>query len=113
MRTFSWIKYSWLFPLPFSRLFVTLEDFAGFLYIKAMQRIEKFLGSCLGKRQSRATIWRPSSIQCSAINCQKEHPTQSHRQFRGSSSSAKVPLGFAACPSKNFILKQPNTIHNF
>ena len=27
-----------------SRLFVTLERFAGFLYIKAMQRIEKFWG---------------------------------------------------------------------
>ena len=31
-------------------IFVTLEEFAGFLYIKAMQRIEKFWGSCYGKR---------------------------------------------------------------
>jgi len=86
-----------------SAFFVTLEEIAGFLYIKAMQRIEKIQGSCLGKRQSRATIWRPFSIQCSAINCLKEHPTQSHRLFRGSLSGAKV----------HFILKQPNAIHNF
>jgi len=96
-----------------SVFFVTLEEIAEFLYIKAMQRIEKFWGSCLGKRQSRATIWRPFSIQCSVIKYLKEHPTQSHRLFRGSLSGAKVPLGFAACPSKNFILKQPNAIHNF
>ena len=30
-----------IFLLHFSRFFVTLEEFAGFLYIKAMQRIEK------------------------------------------------------------------------
>ena len=34
------LKYIWLFI----RFFVTLDDFAGFLCIKAMQRIEKFLG---------------------------------------------------------------------
>jgi len=43
---------------PAGHFFVTLEEFAGFLCIKAMQRIERFWGSCLGKRQSRATIWR-------------------------------------------------------
>ena len=96
-----------------NNFFLTLEEIAGILCIKAMQRIERFWGSCLGKRQSRATIWRPFSIHCSAINCLKEHPTQNHRLLRDPSSGAKVPLGFAACPSKNFILKQPNTIHNF
>ena len=30
--------------LDFGELFVTLEEFAGFLCIKAMQRIEKFPG---------------------------------------------------------------------
>jgi len=64
----------------FTFFFVTLQEFAGFLYIKAMQRIEKF----------RVTIWRPFSIQCSAINCIKEHPMLSHQPFYDSPSGAKV-----------------------
>ena len=32
------------------------------------------------------------SIQCSAINCLKEHPTLSHRLFRGSLSDAKIDI---------------------
>lgn len=38
------MKRKRLFLLHFTRFFVTLEEFAGFLYIKAMQRIEKFWG---------------------------------------------------------------------
>ena len=67
-----------------------------------MQRIEKFWGYDL------ETVL--NSLFCYKLPL---HPTQSHRLFRGPSSGAKVPLGFADCPSKNFILKQPNTIHNF
>jgi len=37
-------KKNSFFLLQFARSFVTLEEFAGFLYIKAMQRIEKFQG---------------------------------------------------------------------
>ena len=37
----------------------TLQEFSAFLYIKAVWEIEDFLGSCLGKRQSRATDWQP------------------------------------------------------
>ena len=43
-------------------------------------------------RNLGVTIWRLFSIQCSAINCQKEHPTLSHRLFRGSLSGAKVGI---------------------
>ena len=32
------------FPFAFPQLFATLAEIAGFLYIKAMQRIEKFQG---------------------------------------------------------------------
>jgi len=34
------------------------------------------------------------SIQCSAINCLKEHPTRSHRLFHDSSSGAMVRIYF-------------------
>ena len=37
-------KEKQFFLLFFSRFSVTLEEFAGFLYIKAMQGIEKFWG---------------------------------------------------------------------
>jgi hypothetical protein len=30
--------------MDYQKIFVTLEEFAGFLYIKAMQGIEKFWG---------------------------------------------------------------------
>ena len=58
------------FILFCSQLFVTLEEFAGFLYIKAVWGIDNFLGSCLASvPMGRATIWRPYSIPRSAINC--------------------------------------------
>ena len=91
------------FILFCSQLFVTLQEFLAFLCIKAVWRIEDFLGSCLGKRQSRATIWRPYSIPHSAINCirssyarllptgrKKEHPTLGQQPFYDPMSNAKV-----------------------
>ena len=63
-------------------LFVTLEEIAGFLCIKALQRIEKFWGYDL------ETVL--NSMFCYKLL--KEHPTQSDRLFRDSSSIAKVLL---------------------
>jgi len=42
--------------------YVTLEDIAGFLYIKAVWEIEDFKGSCLGKRQNRVRIRDRSNL---------------------------------------------------
>ena len=83
-------RFFFMFQYKLLGFFVTLDDFAGFLCIKAMQRIEKFW----------VTIWRPFSIQCAAINCLKEHPTLSHRLFRGSLSGTKVHLYFET--AKNY-----------
>ena len=52
----SEMKRKTSFPFAFLSFFVTLEEIAGFLCIKAMQRIEKIQGSCSGKRQSRVRI---------------------------------------------------------
>jgi len=83
--------------------FVSLQEFSAFLCIKAVWGIERKWGSCLGKRQSRATNWQPYSIPHSAINCfqcarpmvaslVEEHPTVSHQPFYGSSSGAKLRI---------------------
>ena len=39
-KKMSFLRLVW----PETSSLVTLEEFVGFLYIKAMQRIEKFLG---------------------------------------------------------------------
>ena len=44
------------FVLYFSRLFVTLEEFAGFLCIKAVPRIEKKIGLRTGDRSVFSNI---------------------------------------------------------
>jgi len=61
-----------------SRLFVTLEEFAGFLYIKAMQRIEKIQGYDLEtvlnsmfcyKLPKRAPVSEPPPVSWLVIEC--------------------------------------------
>jgi len=92
-----------------------LERFLAFLYIKAVWGIEGKTGLRISNRTQFHILppkGRSVALQ-SAINCIKEHPMLSQQPYYDSSSGAKVPLGFAACPSKNFILKQPNAIHNF
>ena len=64
-----------------SRLFVTLEEFAGFLCIKAVPRIEKKIGLRTGDRSPFYVL-----LQI-AFN---EHPTLSHQPSYDSMSGAKV-----------------------
>ena len=71
------------FILYCSRLFVTLEEIAGFLCIKAMQGIVNFWGYDL------ETVL--NSMFCYKMP-KKEHPTLSHRLFHGSSSGAEVMI---------------------
>ena len=69
------------FVLCCSRLFVTLEEFAGFLCIKAVPRIEKKIGLRTGDRSPFYVL-----LQI-AFN---EHPTLSHQPSYDSMSGAKV-----------------------
>ena len=72
------LKYIW----HFTRLFVTLDEFAGFLYIKAMQRIEKFLGYELAtvlnstfcyKLHQRTPDGKPPAVLWLIIGCKDNH----------------------------------------
>ena len=64
-----------------ARFFVTLEEFAGFLCIKAVPRIEKKIGLRTGDRSPFYVL-----LQI-AFN---EHPTLSHQPSYDSMSGAKV-----------------------
>ncbi len=81
-----------VFILHFSRLFVTLREFAGFLSIKAVWRIEENTGYDLETVLNstffhlKVEVWR-----CNLLwNVFNEHPMMCHQPFYDSSSDAKV-----------------------
>ena len=76
------MKRKAIFLLHFSRFFVTLEEFAGFLCIKAMQRIEKFWGYDLEtvlnsmfcyKLPERAPDSEPPPVSWLVVGCKGRH----------------------------------------
>ena len=85
-----------LFSWKIQIIFVTLEEFAESLLYKGVAEDWEILGLRFRDRSQFIVLppkGRSVALQ-SAINCLKEHPTQSHRLFRGSSSGAKVHIYF-------------------
>ena len=75
----------------FRIIFVTLEEFAGFLYIKAMQRIEKNRGYDLEtvldsmfcyKLPKRAPDSEPPPVSWPIIGCKGRHYISNIQMFR-------------------------------
>jgi len=78
--------------LHFSRFFVTLEEFAGFLCIKAVWGIEEKLGYELETELNSTFCYKLLNALGFAASLVEEHQMMCHQPFYDSSSSAKLRI---------------------
>ena len=76
--------------MHFSRFFVTLQEFAGFLCIKAVWGIEEKLGYELETVLNSTFCYKLLNALGFAASLVEEHPKMGHQPFHDSTSGAKV-----------------------